>query len=137
MSETLSKGNHTIYLKFVNDISGNVVNLKDFTLISTYGTAKLTNVVAGKHTVSVQAELNGEVSAGKSSDTVEVVSGSTILKSDKITIEGFQIKTNGARYYNTKGEVVFDEGGKEKVAFRTICKAPTCASRCSGVWHSH
>ena len=125
LSETLSKGNHTIYLKFVNDISGNVVNLKDFTLISTYGMAKLTNVVAGKHTVSVQAELNGEVSAGKSSDTVEVVSGSTILKSDKITIEGFQIKTNGARYYNTKGEVVFDEGGKEKVAFRTICKAPT------------
>ena len=125
LSETLSKGNHTIYLKFVNDTLGQyVVNLKDFTLISTYGTAKLTNVVAGKHTVSVQAALKNEVSAGKSSDTVEVVSGSTILKSDKITIEGFQIKTNGARYYNTDGEVVFDEG-KEKVAFRTICKAPT------------
>ena len=73
----------------------------------------------------MQAELNDEVSAGKSSDTVEVVSDSTILKSDKITVEGFQIKTNGARYYNTKGEVVFVEEGEEKVAFRTICKAPT------------
>ena len=30
--EPLKEGKHTIYLKFVNDISGNVVNLKDFTL---------------------------------------------------------------------------------------------------------
>ena len=48
-----------------------------------------------------------------------------LLKSDSITVEGFQIKTNGNRYYNTKGEVLFDEEGSEKkVAFRTVCKAP-------------
>lgn len=123
--EPLTEGKHTIYLKFVNDISGNVVNLKNFTLISSYGNVKLENVAAGKHTVTVQATLNEQVSKGTTSNEVEVVSGNTMLKSDNITVEGFQIKTNGNRYYNTKGEVLFDEEGSEKkVAFRTICKAP-------------
>ena len=125
MYEPLKEGKHTIYLKFVNDISGNVVNLKDFTLISSYGNVKLKNVAAGKHTVTVQATLNEQVSKGTTSNEVEVVSGNTMLKSDSITVEGFQIKTNGNRYYNTKGEVLFDEEGSEKkVAFRTVCKAP-------------
>ena len=123
--EPLKEGKHTIYLKFVNDISGNVVNLKDFTLISSYGNVKLENVAAGKHKVTVQATLNEQVSKGTTSNEVEVVSENTMLKSDSITVEGFQIKTNGNRYYNTKGEVLFDEEGSEKkVAFRTICKAP-------------
>ena len=123
--EPLKEGKHTIYLKFVNDISGNVVNLKDFTLISSYGNVKLENVAAGKHTVTVQATLNEQVSKGTTSNEVEVVSENTMLKSDRITVEGFQIKTNGNRYYNTKGEVLFDEEGSEKkVAFRTVCKAP-------------
>lgn len=123
--EPLKEGKHTIYLKFVNDISGNVVNLKDFTLISSYGNVKLENVAAGKHTVTVQATLNEQVSKGTTSNEVEVVSENTMLKSDRITVEGFQIKTNGNRYYNTKGEVIFDEEGSEKkVAFRTVCKAP-------------
>ena len=123
--EPLKEGKHTIYLKFVNDISGNVVNLKDFTLISSYGNVKLENMAAGKHKVTVQATLNEQVSKGTTSNEVEVVSENTMLKSDSITVEGFQIKTNGNRYYNTKGEVLFDEEGSEKkVAFRTICKAP-------------
>lgn len=123
--EPLKEGKHIIYLKFVNDISGNVVNLKDFTLISSYGNVKLENVAAGKHKVTVQATLNEQVSKGTTSNEVEVVSENTMLKSDSITVEGFQIKTNGNRYYNTKGEVLFDEEGSEKkVAFRTICKAP-------------
>ena len=68
--EPLKEGKHTIYLKFVNDSTGNVVNLKDFTLISSYGNVKLENVATGKHTVTVQATLNEQVSKGTTSNEV-------------------------------------------------------------------
>ena len=120
----LSAGKHTVYMKFVNNTSGNIANVKDFTFICPSATATIANVEAGKHSVSIQASVDEAVSSEDISNEVEVVTESSIIKTDKISIKGFQIKTNGNRYYNASGEVVFDEEGAEKVAFRTICRAP-------------
>ena len=120
----LSAGKHTVYMKFVNNTGGNIANVKDFTFICPSATATIANVEAGKHSVSIQASVDEAVSSEDISNEVEVVTESSIIKTDKISIKGFQIKTNGNRYYNASGEVVFDEEGAEKVAFRTICRAP-------------
>ena len=120
----LSAGKHTVYMKFVNNTSGNIANVKDFTFICPSATATIANVEAGKHSVSIQASVDEAVSSEDISNEVEVVTESSIIKTDKISIKSFQIKTNGNRYYNASGEVVFDEEGAEKVAFRTICRAP-------------
>ncbi|WP_302625929.1 cellulase family glycosylhydrolase [uncultured Eubacterium sp.] len=125
--EPLVAGKHTIYLKFLryDSDSSNVANVRDFTFLCPTAMAALTNVSAGKHTVTVQAVRGTDVSPEKLSKEVEVVSTASVLTSDRISIKGFQIKTNGTRYYNAQGEVVFDEEGNEKVAFRTICQAPS------------
>ena len=120
----LSAGKHTVYMKFVNNTGKNIANVKDFTFICPLATATIANVEAGKHSVSIQASVDEAVSSEDISNEVEVVTESSIIKTDKISIKGFQIKTNGNRYYNASGEVVFDEEGAEKVAFRTICRAP-------------
>ena len=120
----LSAGKHTVYMKFGNNTGGNIANVKDFTFICPSATATIANVEAGKHSVSIQASVDEAVSSEDISNEVEVVTESSIIKTDKISIKGFQIKTNGNRYYNASGEVVFDEEGAEKVAFRTICRAP-------------
>lgn len=120
----LSAGKHTVYMKFVNNTGKNIANVKDFTFICPSATATIANVEAGKHSVSIQASVDEAVSSEDISNEVEVVTESSIIKTDKISIKGFQIKTNGNRYYNASGEVVFDEEGAEKVAFRTICRAP-------------
>ena len=125
--EPLAAGKHTIYFKFLRYDSdrSNVANVKDFTFLCPVAAATLTNVSAGKHTVTVQAVRGSDVSPEKTSKEIEVVSTDSVLTSDRISIKGFQIKTNGTRYYNAQGEVVFDEEGNEKVAFRTICQAPS------------
>lgn len=126
----LSVGNHTIYFKFLRyDDMQHVVNIKDFTFICPTASTTLSDVAVGKHTVTVQA-VNAEsaVSPETISNQVEVVSANSVLTSSDISIKGFQIKTNGSRYYNGQGEVIFDEEGSEKVAFRTICKAPAIRS---------
>ena len=68
-------------------------------------------VEEGTYSVTVKAALGEEVSTGLTVSDVTVLGAlPDVLTSDRIAVEGFQIKTNGT-----------SETG---ISFRTVCKAP-------------
>lgn len=78
----------------------------------------LGNLEPGTYTVTVKAVLNGEFTTGETVENIVVTDIPTVVTSNSIGVEGFQIKTN--------------DPDNTEVGFRTVCKTLNVGSVITG-----
>ncbi len=87
------------------------------------GTAKvINNVPAGKHTISVSGFYAGIESSKTAADPITVSQG--VLYSPRISVEGFQIRSNYATSAEYAKYVANNTAADGGVAYRSVMKAP-------------